>query len=85
MPEPDDAPESTPTIGPALRVRFMGATLLGLLGGIMVCTFLVAQGLERLNRNMEDRPTHDQIFRWSLEARAVVPQLPMYVPPVRKD
>lgn len=78
--------ESKPiVVGPSTRITFAGVALLGLLGGLCAGVFAVAVGLERFNRNMENRMTHDQMFRWTLEAQRALPTLPMYVPPRPKD
>lgn len=81
-PEPD---AEAITVGPNTRVTFMGVALVSLLVGLCVGTWTIGVGLERFNRNMEDRMTHDEMFEWTMGARSKVPELPLYVPPKRKD
>jgi hypothetical protein len=79
---PDDSTPDTPiVIAPSTRVTFVGVALIGLLVGLCAGTATIAVGLERFNRNMEDRMTHDEMFQWTWDSHMKDPQFPIYVPP----
>jgi hypothetical protein len=83
--QPEGAGGQTVQVGPNTRVTFVGVALISLLVGLCVGTATIAVGLERFNRNMEDRMTHDEMTRYTIEARAAVPQLPLYLPPTKRN
>lgn len=83
--------QSNINVGPQTKVSFMGAALVSFLAGLCFAVWTVGVGIERFNQNLEkinaridERVTQDQLFDWSLGARAKVPELPLYVPK-RKD
>lgn len=72
-------------VGPNTKVKIYGVALISVLSGLCVAAAAVAVGVERLNRNIEERPTRTEIFYWSLDAQRAVPGLPVFPPGRKKE